>query len=199
MFRQCIILSRSSEQPNRLFVVITWNSVPQSMINYIFAENFAGVYQVNLHPPPPPASPFVYPCQICVDACCLQMFVATCRAAHAFSTHAIKACKAADLTWLMTVSHEQTKVWASNMLCYEKHALVTQLNLAFLLQLMQNHSFDLVYTLFCHSFSAGWARPHRETQGSYVRPACREEVADLLQQKEGRRIVAAACRLAANI
>lgn len=46
---------------------------------------------------------------------------------------------------------------------------------------------------------AGWAWPHRETQRSHVRPACREEVADLLQQKEGRSITAAGCRWAANI
>ncbi len=34
----------------------------------------------------------------------------------------------------------------------------------------------------------GWAGPHREAQGSHVCPACREEMANLLQQKEGKNL-----------
>lgn len=57
------------------------------------AENFAGSFKVNTSP----AVPFVFLCQICVNTSCLQMFVATCQAAHALITHSIKAYKTAEL------------------------------------------------------------------------------------------------------
>lgn len=79
-------------------MVFTSSSFTQKLMNmrkmFDFAENFAGIYKVSTSP----AAPFVYLCQICVDTCYLQMFVATCQTAHAFITHSITACKTADMT-----------------------------------------------------------------------------------------------------
>lgn len=49
---------------------------------------------------------------------------------------------------------------------------------------------------FCYFLPifAGWTRSHRKTQGGHVRPACREEMANLLQQKEGKKTFHCASR-----
>lgn len=93
--------------------------------------------------------------------------------------------------WLRMISHKLIKAPASNRtLCFYGNDA-----LGYAAKFSRSLSFLSFSFLHC----AGWARPHRETQGSHVRPACREEVADLLQQEEGRSITAAGCRLAANV
>lgn len=62
-------------------------------------------------------------------------------------------------------------IWHSEI-CYCETSAPTFLNL---------------FLLF-HLHFAGWAWSYRETQGSHVRTACREEMANLLQQKEGKQI-----------
>ena len=67
-------------------------------------------------------------------------------------------------------------------------------------QWLLSHPFSQQWTIvnipfYKHFFSfstffsrfAGRARPYRETQGSHVCPACWEEMANLLQQKEGKK------------
>lgn len=78
-------------------MVFTSSLFTQKLLNieniFDFVQKFSGICKVSTSP----AAPFVYLCQICVDTCCLQMYVATCQAAHALITHSIKACKTADL------------------------------------------------------------------------------------------------------
>lgn len=102
----------------------------------------------------------------------------------------LKACKTADLRLL-----NDDLIWRiSQQTCFYQRCFGS------IAEFSLNRTILSSLALFSVIF-AGWARPHRETQGSHVRPACREEVADLLQQKEGRSIteLAADGRLALDI